>query len=328
MNNFDEYVMIAPGSDYGHVMWGDLKKVSNCTYKDYVIEENYPHVIKKLHHLHFSFTLNKHFNLPFQSIWRKFYSVKISELDSNKKYCIIFTDISACRVDLGFLKDLQAKDNVTMVLIHVNLIRHKERMLKERSKYFSVIFSFDKGDCEKYGLHPYTTYYSKIAFPEMENLESDAFFVGVSKDKRHEKLVKLYRRLKNEGLKPDFYIAHHKDMTKRENGIHYNEWLGYDDVLHKVLKTNCIVEIVGAHQNGLTLRSIEAICYNKRLVTDNPAVKRLKYYKTGFILYTQNIEDADLSFIKSGERVEYNYGNEYSPLRLLDSINEVCSKKI
>jgi hypothetical protein len=325
---FDEYILIAPGSDYVSVCFNDLKTVPGCKYINYVISESCSPLSKMIHHIHFSFSLNRYFDLPLQCLWRKKYALQKEILDEKKKYCIIFTDISACRVDTGYLRKLHSIQNVTMVLSHGNLVCTKERMLKNRYKYFSAIFSFDKGDCAKYGFYPYTTYYSKINLDTSGIKESDMFFVGVSKDKRHEKLVHLFHNMKDKNLTPDFYIANHKELSNREEGIHYNEWLNYKDVLGKVLKTRCLLEIVGEKQDGLTLRSIEAICYNKRLITDNPAVKRLKYYDKRYIQYVQNIEDADLSFICSDLPVDYHYQNDYSPLKLLDNIDEVFSQKI
>ena len=326
MRKFDEYIMVAPGSDYATVMWNDLRNVPECTYHDFVLADNSSSILKKLHHLHFSFSLNRFFDIPLQCIWRSAYTIKPDQLSDDKKYCIIFTDISACRVDKGFLKKLQEKPNVTLVMVIVNIVAAKERILKQRFNYFTDIFSFDKGDCDKYGFYHYTTYYSKLPLDANVKKESDAFFVGVSKGGRHTKLVRLFRRMQENGAKADFYIAHHREKTDREKGIHYNEWLNYDDVLQKVLNTNCIVEIVGENQQGFTLRAIEAICYNKRLLTDNAVVKESKYYDTGFILYTPNIEDADISFITDTTPVEYNYCYEYSPVRFLDYIDEVVTK--
>lgn len=326
MRAFDKYIFVSPGSDYIITSMGELKTVSNCIFYDYVIKDSCSRLLKKLHHIHYSFALNRYFDLPFQFLWRKKYVLNKEQFNDGKKYCVIFTDVSACRVDTGYLKSLQSCPNVTMVLIHANVIASKERVIKSRLKYFSLIFSFDKGDCERYGFYHYTTYYSKLPLDANVQKESDAFFVGVSKGGRHKKLVKLFRRMQENGAKADFYIAHHKDNTDREKGIHYNEWLNYDDVLQKVLRTNCIVEIVGENQQGFTLRAIEAICYNKRLLTDNAVVKDSKYYDTGFILYTPNIEDADISFITDATPVEYNYGYEYSPARFLDYIDEVVTK--
>ncbi len=326
MRVFDEYLFISPGSDYNKTGLIELRSVPCCTFYDYVIDDKCSGLIKKLHHIHYSFVLNKYFDLPFQRLWRKKYVLNPVQLDNKKKYCVVFTDISACRVDTSYLKELNSWPNITMVLMHANLVSTKERMLKARYNCFSEILSFDKGDCDKYGFHHYTTYYSKLPLEIPKQLESDAFFVGVSKGERHEKLVKLYRRLKETNALPDFYIANHGNRKDREKGIHYNEWLNYNDVLQKVLKTNCLIEIVGKGHQGFTLRTVEALCYNKRLVTDNPVVKDLKYYKTGFIMYTPNVEDADISFITSKEPVEYHYENEYSPIHILDDIDALFAK--
>lgn len=327
MRAFDEYIFVSPGSDYNNTAMNELRAEPCCTFFDYVLDNRCSKFIKKLHHVHYSFTLNKYFNLPLQCIWHSKYVIKEGHFEKEKQYCLVFFDISACRVDEGYLNELHSVPNVTMVLVHANLVSTKERMLKNRYKYFSIIFSFDKGDCERYNFYHYTTFYSKLPLITPQKQDSDAFFVGVSKDGRHEKLVKLYRRLSDANAKSDFYIAHHLDTRNREKGIHYNKWLSYEDVLQKVLKSNCLIEIVGKNHQGFTLRTIEALCYNKRLVTNNAVVKDLKYYKTGYILYTPNIEDADISFITSKESVEYNYENEYSPLRLLDTIDSIVINK-
>lgn len=325
---FDEYIMVAPGSDYGTIMWSDLKSLPNCTYYDYVIDGNRG-FISILHHIHFSFVLNKRFDLPFHSLWRNMYSIKIQNLDNKKKYCIIFTDISACRVDCLYLKKLSSLPNVSLVMAHANLVKSKERLLEKRYKYFSLLFATDKSDCDKYGFIHHTTYYSGIDIDSVgvETNKSDAFFVGVAKGNRYNNMLTLYKYLNKHGLKADFYIAKY-DGNKREDGIHYNEWLSYREVLNRVRNTNCIVEIVGEEQNGLTLRSIEAIHYNKRLLTDNPAVKQLKYYSTGYMQFFDDIEKVDLSFITDNTPIDYHYTNEYSPLSLIDHINAVMEKNI
>lgn len=320
---FDEYIMIAPGSDYGNIMWSDLRSLPNCTYYKYVIDSN-KGIIEKLHHIHFSFYLNKKIDLPLQSLWRRLYTLKLQDLDSQKKYCIIFTDISACRVDCGYLKQLHALPNVTLVMAHANLVKSKKRLLEKRYKFFKLLFATDKSDCERYGFIYHTTYYSGINLnilgPETNN--SDAFFVGAAKGNRYKNMLTLYHHLNKHGLKTDFYIANYSgDSNSKEDGIHYNEWLSYREVLNKVRNTNCIVELVGEEQDGLTLRSIEAIRYNKRLLTDNPAVKKLKYYMTGYIQYIDDVENIDLSFITDKRPVDYHYTSEYSPLSLIDHIN-------
>lgn len=328
MKPFDEYIFLAPGSDYGTVMWSDLKSVPNCTYHDYVLNEQCPPLLHRLHHLHFSFFLNRFMTLPFQYVWKKGYSVKIEDLSDNKKYCVIFTDISACRVDVKYLQELQSKANVELVLVLVNIVLSKRRLLEERFKYFSTFFSFDKADCDRYGFIHHASFYSKLPIDTSGKKDSDVFFVGVSKGMRHEKLAKIYNRLKKNNLVPNFYLAHHKNVSDRVDGIHYNEWLSYKEVLNKVSHTNCILEIVGDNQEGMTLRSMEAICYNKRLITDNLAITRLKYFESGFIQYLPQIENVDISFLKDTTPVDYQYENDFSPIKLLEHIEEVFSMMV
>lgn len=326
MNIFDEYIYVGPGSDYSDVGWEDLKKEPNCRYLFYVIDTK-SSFLQKLHHIHFSFSLNKHIDLPCQSLWEKIYVLQPHDFEKGKQYCVIFTDISACRVNRGYLQKLYTLSNVTLVLLHANLVSTKKRLLVNRYKFFSAIFSFDKNDCETYNFIKYTTFYTKLTDVEPDPEPSDLFYVGVSKERRFETLLKLNEKLKPKNVKTNFYVAHFKGDTKIEPSFHYNQWLSYRDVLSKVLSTNCILEIVGEKQDGFTLRAIEALCYNKRLLTNNPAVLRLKYYNTGFIKYCKNFDDVDVSFITSDEPVDYHYQDDFAPKRFIDQINEVFSSK-
>ena len=155
-------------------------------------------------------------------------------------------------------------------------------------------------------------------------IETDAFFVGVSKGMRYCKLLKLQQSMEKEGLRTNFYISHVKSSDKPSGRIHLNKWLGYSEVLDNVMKTRCLVEIMGGNQDGLTLRAMEAICYNKLLLTDNPSVKSLPYYETGFIQYAEDIENADLAFLNPNTVVDYHYKGDFSPVHLITHINDVA----
>ena len=319
---FDEYIMVAPGSDYGLAMWADLKQLPNCTFYDYVLRTQ-SKILKLFHHVHFSFALNKWTEMPLHGIWNGVLSINPNDIDPNKQYCIIFTDVSACRVGKGFLEQLHNLKNVTLVLVLVNIIAAKKRIILDRLKYFSLCFSFDKADCIKYGFTYHPTFYSKIRNNTNVIPETDAFFVGVAKGERYQKLIQLQKIMEANGLKTDFYIAKIKNSEKQQSSIHHNEWLDYGEILDKVKKTRCIVEIMGGNQEGLTLRAMEAVCYNKLLLTDNASVRDLKYYETGFIHYFKDIEAVDLSFLNTNTQVDYHYDGDFSPVHLITHINEI-----
>lgn len=323
--HFDQYVMVAPGSDYGIAMWSDLKKVDNVIFLDYVINTK-SRLIRLCHHLHFSFGVNKKIQLPFQSIWKKKYSLEEVRISSDKKTCIIFTDVSACRTDAKYLKNLHKMNNVTMVMVLVNVMNSKNKLIANRLDCFDQIYSFDKHDCDKYGFIYHPTIYSVTRDNVDSKIsESDAFFVGVSKGNRHEFLKKLYQKIHERGGQSAFYISGVKNNSEKLEGICYDRWLSYKNVIEHLLKTNCIVEIMGPGQSGLTLRAMEAIVYNKKLLTNNESITSLRFYNSGFIKYFENVESVDIDFLINHSVVDYKYDGEFSPIHLLEKINEIAS---
>ena len=323
--HFDKFIMVAPGSDYGVAMWSDIKNVENAVFLDYVIETDNK-IIQLLHHIHFSFGINSYVQLPFQNIWKKYYTIQKLGINTSERICIIFTDISACRTDTKYLNYLHSLSNVTMVMVLVNVLSSKGKLLKKRFKYFDQIYSFDSKDCQEYGFTYYPTFYSITRVPSESGISStDAFFVGISKGNRYSILKKLYVALQKNNGTADFYISRVKKEQRDLEGIHYDEWLSYKEVLDRVMDTNCVVEIMGDTQSGLTLRTMEAIVFNKKLLTNNESVKELHFYNTGHIQYFSNIEDVNIEFVLDKTPVDYHYNGEFSPIHLLERINELAT---
>ena len=318
---FDRYYFVEPGSDYGEIMWRDIGLLDKAVLlPNPIYSQN--KLIQFLHHAHFSFAVNKKVDLPFQSIWRKQYALSHIELNDEKNYCIIYTDISACRTDIKFLSDLSKKKNVVMIMVMANVVDSKEKLLKKRFKYFRHIFSWDQADVKKYGMVYHSTYYSRIEMPEKSGLKSDCFFIGSSKG-RLDILHEIHRRVTKAGGKAEFYITNVDKKNQTENGVHYNEKLPYSTVLANDMSSNCIIEVIAGNQVGQTLRAEEAIIGNKKLLTNNIHMKENPYYKTGFIRVFSELCDDDIDFIMKKENVEYNYQDDYSPILLINHINEI-----
>lgn len=318
---FDKYILIAPGSDYGKAMWNDINFLENGIVLDKVIRSENK-ILNLLHHIHFSFRLNESFQLPFQRIWQKAYSLTNIKLESDKKYCVIYTDISAARTDVEYLKKIKEKENVELILVMVNTMARREKILKNRFRYFKHIFTFDKNDADAYKFIYHPANYSAVFTKKYAKISKDVFFVGVSKG-RLEKIQGVYRKLKASGAHAEFYISGVRKAEQENIDIHYNEWLTYQEVLRHIEETNCIVEIMDDAQTGITLRTMEAICYNKRLLTNNPMIKELEFYKSGFIQYFDNIEDIDVAFVLDRRPVNYHYQGEFSPIHFIEHINSL-----
>ena len=322
---FDEYILVAPGSDYGRAMWSDIEKLPNGRILEGALRPTNK-FLRFLHHAHFSFAINQRIRLPFQSAWRSFYSLEQIEFDAAKSYCVIFTDISAARTDRGYLKKLHGKENVTAVLVMVNTMARRGPLIESRQAFFDCIFSFDKKDCEAFGFLYHPTNYSMVDIEHQTQAKTDAFYVGVSKG-RGSTIAQVFTRLSSMGATADFYVSHIEAGEGKAKGIHYNEWLSYRQVLEHIQACNCVVEIMDGAQEGVTLRTMEAICYNKKLLTNNPAMKDSRYYLSGNIQVFSDPTEIDVAFVMDKTPVDYLYDGEFSPVHLLEHINQVEAEK-
>jgi hypothetical protein len=82
------------------------------------------------------------------------------------------------------------------------------------------------------------------------------------------------------------------------------------------MHTNCILEVVGDRYTGMTLRTVEALCFKKKLLTNNSTIEHMPFYDHRSIRIFKNddLGTIDPEFIKKKELVTYNYDNEYSPI--------------
>lgn len=316
---FDQYILIGPGSDYGNIMWRDIGLLDKAIFYEKPLRSNIK-ILNFLHHLHFSFTINGKVQLPLQFIWKHEYSLENITFKKEKRYCVIYTDVSACRTDITYLSSLHKRKNVTMVLVLVNTMLRREAVIRNRLQYFDLIYSFDKRDADKYGFKFYPTFYSKTCLPLVEE-KTDAFFVGVSKG-RTERLNDIYKYISKNGGKATFFVSGVKKREMECQEVHYNKWLTYSEVLKKIAETRCIVEVMDGEQEGVTLRTMEAVCYNKKLLTNNQAVRKLSFYREDYIQVFDDIKNIDVDFIFNNEKVEYHYSDEFSPIHIIDEINK------
>lgn len=96
---------------------------------------------------------------------------------------------------------------------------------------------------------------------------------------RLEKLIRIYDKLELCGCNPIFIYQEYLGKSKRRKGIVYNTWLPYKSVLKEILSSEFIVEIMDKNNAGITLRTLEAICYNRKLVTDNEKILCSPFYR-------------------------------------------------
>lgn len=93
------------------------------------------------------------------------------------------------------------------------------------------------------------------------------------------------------------------------------------------VKSNCILEVLATGQSGATLRYYEAVCYNKKLLTNNKNIVNLPFYNPEWMHVFENTEDIDWGWVKERVPVDYHYDGRFSPIHLIDRIIELEEQK-
>lgn len=111
-----------------------------------------------------------------------------------------------------------------------------------------------------------------------------AFFVGRPKG-RGEILTRIEGMLADAGVECNFYLTTGGD-GKEADGVPENlsrflhtDLLSYSEVLRRTASAACVLDIVQPGQLGVTLRSLEALFYSRKLITNNPAIKSQDFYR-------------------------------------------------
>ena len=188
---------------------------------------------------------------------------------------------------------------------------------------FHKNYSFDPIDCKNYNMIYQPTFYSENCLEAKNNnrslaVNNDVFFIGSYLPQRYETLKKfisyakeikfsfryhfyvksffvyLYFKLKNRGGQMKW-----KHFTSKE--------MGESEKLKNITASQCILDIPFGEQAGLTMRVIEGIVLNKKIITTNKEVKNYDFYKTGNVAVITETDFSEVSreFLNR-ETVEYD----------------------
>ncbi|MBE5912932.1 MAG: hypothetical protein E7274_02595 [Pseudobutyrivibrio ruminis] len=144
------------------------------------------------------------------------------------------------------------------------------------------IWSFDSDDCKKYGMNQNIQYYYDSKELAESNVEYDVYFVGHDKG-RKEQLDKLAKVLEANNITYRFDV-----IGENKPNIPYGE------IRKRISKSKAILEINQSGQIGCTLRALEALFFQKKLLTTNGAVKNEEFYNENNIyILDDKLEDID-----------------------------------
>lgn len=182
------------------------------------------------------------------------------------------------------------------------------------------IYSFDEEDCKKYNLEYNTQFFYKET--ECYHEIYDLYFIGVDKG-RCKQIEKIYQFLKQHNVNTFFQVIPDKGKNYKCKEILQNSYVEYTEVISNVLLSKAILDIPKPGQVGMTYRAMEALFYDKKIVTTNRDYRNLNFFSSDMV-FVLDEDNCDLlpEFLKSesvgySEQIKQYYSIENWIMRFL-----------
>ena len=188
--------------------------------------------------------------------------------------------------DLRLLKKFIPSKRISIFLW--NSIRgHKGQIQREASKIqrikdIGTVWTFDPSDAQLYDLHLTSQVYRNVdpylgaGTPETH---WDVFFVGQDKG-RMKTLLEWKNKFTQSGLRTHIRVTQdpRSHYSAQELELVTHEEISYAENIRWILQSRCLLEIVQEHQTGPSVRFMECLFFNKKLITNNLLVAQMAFY--------------------------------------------------
>ena len=160
------------------------------------------------------------------------------------------------------------------------------------------IYTFDKKDTQRYRFRFINQVYRK---PKNHHtaascpIEWDIFYIGIDKY-RTSILEQLKLLFDEQGISYNINIKRdkHTQESKFLRSCYINKSIDYETTLSIIEKSKCILEIIQNGQGGMTLRTLEAIFCDKKLITNNKDIINHPIYNPNNIYVIGNQENRSI----------------------------------
>lgn len=244
----------------------------------------------------------------------------------------VFPFLDAVR-EMPCKKILILRDSVAALTFKRRKLGHlgqNEDYIATVKPIFDVIFSFDPQDSEKYNLQyikqfvPFTWQQINDINNKHRKADNSCFYVGGYDEHRVNIINALSPVLTENGIATDFYLVDKDNNQQNYPANCKNKKLSYAENIQKLTASRLVLEVNKPNQAGLTLRAVEALVFNKQLITNNAAIKEHEFYHpTQFFVYDGSNERELAQFLQHMPTPQVSeLGREYSADGMLDTLKK------
>lgn len=170
------------------------------------------------------------------------------------------------------------------------------RYIEKMEKYFDKCFSFDKEDVRNHENLVFLPLFYARRFEEMGELKKERYqydfsFIGTAHPQKYIFVKKMTEQLQKVYSSQFIYYffpsrivyVYRKFLNEEMKQAKYGEFhfvpLSFEEYDSIYKESRCILDSPQSGQTGLTIRAIEALGANKKLITTNPDIKNYDFYK-------------------------------------------------
>lgn len=212
--------------------------------------------------------------LPFKEIW---YNKRI--LSFQGEYLLIFDPL----ITRDYLLWLQKQNKWKLIFYYGNMVGRARHITPDQIPEGIPVWTYDDNNSRTYGLR----YNTKSGFDPAcccEKQESVYDVVYVGKDKgRGPFIFRLEKELNAAGLRTFFRVVPETRFDKNKDP-RYGESMPYQQICQLVAKSRAILNVGLPGQEGVTVRDVEAVWNNVKLITTNSKTAERNFYDPNNVL--------------------------------------------
>ena len=171
----------------------------------------------------------------------------------------------------NILKYISKKNAVASKYVYyTNAVRNSRIKPNNIPKDWRV-YTFDISDSKEFDIEYSPEYYTEHQENIKYDLKYDVCYVGADKTNvRLKNLLDIKEVLRKNKVQNFFHIFRVlKKYNKYELQETTNMFLKYEDIQRIILESKCILELQMEGQSGCTLRTLESMFLNRKLITNN-----------------------------------------------------------
>lgn len=253
------------------------------------------------------------------------YDMSLVEVKEDDEIVFVYSDRwDYLAIRIGLIEKLKKKYPNSLHYFSFNdVIMAHDTDIELLKKHFDALFIYDESEAMRLGVRYQPATYAKYHSEVISEYKYDVTYVGHIRD-RYEDIMRLYEACKDAGLKIGFYLVGvPEDQRQNKDGIVYSDRYLSEEEYYEgyIATTRCMIDIPNKGSRAFTSRTREAIMYDRKLLSCNPALREYKYYSEEMMQVYDDPSDIDFSFLE--KEGSYDYEGDFEPEALLKCYEKV-----